>query len=296
MQRSRTILGPFVALLVVAIAASACSRTADTSQISTQNLPNNAALPTSTMLQAAAVTSSVPSVSPGLASAPNNAAPVTGPPGTFATILSQISANPQLLSQISTLDNTALDNTALAGLFSLNPASLQQLGLSGTQIGQVGQAVLSSPQAVRDSLATGSIDPATLIGLLLKSVDLNGLATGAVGSLVQGLLSSIGGLKFVISPEVTVNLQELLDQFDSAGLTPIFANPGNAGILALLFSAVINSNPLLNEQLLNNPDLNPALRPILEQLANLGDSLGAAAQAALLEAIKTLFPGLIPSA
>jgi|GEM_PF-1175097 len=291
MQRSRTILGPFVALLVVAIAASACSRTADTSQISTQNLPNNAALPTSTMLQAAAVTSSVPSVSPGLASAPNNAAPVTGPPGTFATILSQISANPQLLSQISTLDNTAL-----AGLFSLNPASLQQLGLSGTQIGQVGQAVLSSPQAVRDSLATGSIDPATLIGLLLKSVDLNGLATGAVGSLVQGLLSSIGGLKFVISPEVTVNLQELLDQFDSAGLTPIFANPGNAGILALLFSAVINSNPLLNEQLLNNPDLNPALRPILEQLANLGDSLGAAAQAALLEAIKTLFPGLIPSA
>jgi len=130
----------------------------------------------------------------------------------------------------------------------------------------------------------------------LKSVDLNGLATGAVGSLVQGLLSSIGGLKFVISPEVTVNLQELLDQFDSAGLTPIFANPGNAGILALLFSAVINSNPLLNEQLLNNPDLNPALRPILEQLANLGDSLGAAAQAALLEAIKTLFPGLIPSA
>ncbi len=291
MQRSRTILGPFVALLVVAIAASACSRTADTSQISTQNLPNNAALPTSTMLQAAAVTSSVPSVSPGLASAPNNAAPVTGPPGTFATILSQISANPQLLSQISTLDNTAL-----AGLFSLNPASLQQLGLSGTQIGQVGQAVLSSPQAVRDSLATGSIDPATLIGLLLKSVDLNGLATGAVGSLVQGLLSSIGGLKFVISPEVTVNLQELLDQFDSAGLTPILANPGNAGILALLFSAVINSNPLLNEQLLNNPDLNPALRPILEQLANLGDSLGAAAQAALLEAIKTLFPGLIPSA
>jgi len=291
MQRSRTILGPFVALLVVAIAASACSRTADTSQISTQNLPNNAALPTSTMLQAAAVTSSVPSVSRGLASAPNNAAPVTGPPGTFATILSQISANPQLLSQISTLDNTAL-----AGLFSLNPASLQQLGLSGTQIGQVGQAVLSSPQAVRDSLATGSIDPATLIGLLLKSVDLNGLATGAVGSLVQGLLSSIGGLKFVISPEVTVNLQELLDQFDSAGLTPILANPGNAGILALLFSAVINSNPLLNEQLLNNPDLNPALRPILEQLANLGDSLGAAAQAALLEAIKTLFPGLIPSA
>ena len=65
-------------------------------------------------------------------------------------------------------------------------------------------------------------------------------------------------------------------------------------VLALLFSAVINSNPLLAQQLLDNPNLDPALRPILEQLAALGESLGSAASAALIDAINKLFPGLIP--
>ncbi|MEX0767900.1 MAG: hypothetical protein WD029_05470, partial [Microthrixaceae bacterium] len=265
--------------------------TADTTQVSTQSALDSDALPTSTMMQAAPVTTTIQPTAPASVSTASNAALLAGAPETFASILSQISANPQLLAQVSTLDTAGL-----AALFSLSPATFQQLGLSGVQIEQIGQAVLSSPQSVRDSLAIGSIDPAALIGLLLKSVDLNSLAAGAVGALVQALLGSISDLKFVISPEVTVNLNELLDQIDPDGIAPIIANPGNAGILALIFSAVINSNPLLNEQLLANPNLDPALRPILEQLGNLGASLGSVAQAALLDAINNLFPGLLPTA
>lgn len=291
MQRLRTILSPCVVVLVVASGASACSRTADTTQVSTQSAPDSDALPTSTMMQAAPVTTTIQPTAPASVSTASNAALLAGAPETFASILSQISANPQLLAQVSTLDTAGL-----AALFSLSPATFQQLGLSGVQIEQIGQAVLSSPQSVRDSLAIGSIDPAALIGLLLKSVDLNSLAAGAVGALVQALLGSISDLKFVISPEVTVNLNELLDQIDPDGIAPIIASPGNAGILALIFSAVINSNPLLNEQLLANPNLDPALRPILEQLGNLGASLGSVAQAALLDAINNLFPGLLPTA
>jgi hypothetical protein len=207
----------------------------------------------------------------------------------LAAILGQISANPQILTNVSTLDTAGL-----AQLFNLDLGSLQQLGLTGPQIQQLGQAALASPQSVQTAISAGTIDPAALLGLLLGSVDINSLATGAVGALVQGLLASIADLRLVISPELTVDLQELFDQIDPNGI-PILANPDNAGILALLFSTVITSNPLLAQQLLDNPNLDPALRPILEQLAALGDSLGTAASAALIDAINKLFPGLLPA-
>jgi hypothetical protein len=280
-----------VVLVALTLVASGCSRSVDTTQVSTQDAPKNAALPTSTMLRAEAVTTTtVALATPSQASNDLTAAPGSLPE-TLAAIVSQVSANPALLQQVSTLDPAGL-----AQLFNLDLSSVQQLGLTGPQIEQLGQAVLVSPQPVKDAIASGSIDPAALLGLLLGSVDVDALATGAVGAVVQALLASIADLRVVISPELTVDLNDLFDQIDPDNVTPIFANPDNAGLLALIFSAVINSNPLLAQQLIDNPDLDPALRPILEQLAALGASLGSAASAALLEAINNLFPGLIPPA
>jgi hypothetical protein len=280
-----------VVLVALTLVASGCSRSVDTTQVSTQDAPKNAALPTSTMLRAEAVTTTtVALATPSQASNDLTAAPGSLPE-TLAAIVSQVSANPALLQQVSTLDPAGL-----AQLFNLDLSSLQQLGLTGPQIEQLGQAVLVSPQPVKDAIASGSIDPAALLGLLLGSVDVDALATGAVGAVVQALLASIADLRVVISPELTVDLNDLFNQIDPDNVTPIFANPDNAGLLALIFSAVINSNPLLAQQLIDNPDLDPALRPILEQLATLGASLGSAASAALLEAINNLFPGLIPPA
>ena len=287
MQSSRKILSLFAVLLTVTLAASACSKSADTMQVSAQDVSGDAALPTSTMLRAAAVTTTALPADSGSASNSSIAA-LGSAQATLAAILGQISANPQILTNVSTLDPAGL-----AQLFNLDLGSLQQLGLTGPQIQQLGQAALSSPESVQTAISTGTIDPAALLGLLLGSVDINSLATGAVGALVQGLLASIADLRVVISPELTVDLQELFNQIDANG-DPILANPDNAGLLALLFSAVINSNPLLAQQLLDNPNLDPALRPILEQLAALGESLGSAASAALIEAINKLFPGLIP--
>ena len=287
MQSSRKILSLFAVLLTFTLAASACSRSADTMQVSAQDVSGDAALPTSTMLRAPAVTTTaVPAASGSASNA--SAAALGSAQATLAAILGQISANPQILTNVSTLDPAGL-----AQLFNVDLVSLQQLGLTGPQIQQLGQAALSSPESVQTAISTGTIDPAALLGLLLGSVDINSLATGAVGALVQGLLASIADLRLVISPELTVDLQELFDQIDPNGV-PILANPDNAGLLALLFSAVINSNPLLAQQLLDNPNLDPALRPILEQLAALGESLGSAASAALIDAINKLFPGLIP--
>ena len=289
MRSSRNVLSMFAALLAIALAASACSRSVDTTQVSSQDAPSSAAVPTSTMLRAAAVTTTTTVAVAGQASNASTAAPGSLP-ATLAAIVAQVSANPELLKQVSTLDPTGL-----AQLFNLDLGSLQQLGLTGPQIEQLGQAVLASPQSVQDSISTGSIDPAALLGLLLGSLDVNSLATGAVGAVVQALLASIADLRVVISPELTVDLNELFNQIDPGNVTPIFANPDNAGLLALIFSAVINSNPLLAQQLIDNPNLDPALRPILEQLSALGASLGSAASAALLEAINKLFPGLIPA-
>ena len=101
-------------LVALTLVASGCSRSVDTTQVSTQDAPKNAALPTSTMLRAEAVTTTtVALATPSQASNALTAAPGSVPE-TLAAIVSQVSANPALLQQVSTLDPAGL-----AQLFNL---------------------------------------------------------------------------------------------------------------------------------------------------------------------------------
>ena len=55
---------------------------------------------------------------------------------------------------------------------------------------------------------------------------------------------------------------------------------------------ILSANPLLTEQLLDNPLLDPKLKNLLSDLGELNASLGETASSAILAALQAIFPGL----
>ncbi len=185
-----------------------------------------------------------------------------------------------------------VDPAIIAGVLGIDLGAIQQLGLSLPELTQVGAAVAAQPPAQRQQLAAAPIDPAVLVALLAGSGDPAELGSGAIGALINGLLASLSDLRLTVSPELTVNLGELLGELDPDGLGPVVADEANAAVFALLLSAFIGANPVLTEQLLENPLLEPGLQVLLGQLRDLNASLGDAAREALLRALRQLLPGL----
>jgi hypothetical protein len=214
----------------------------------------------------------------------------TDPTAVLTSLLGQVAADPALAAQLANLDAVGIAN-----LLGIDLSALQQLGLTPEQITALAQGVLGSTPSVQQDLLSGAPDPAVLLGLLAGSLDLQSLTDGTIASLVQQLISSITGTRIVVSPELTVDLGELLGDLDPDQLGPIVANPANASLLALLTSVWLGSNPLLTRQLLANPQLDPALRALLTQLQTLSDSIGETARNALLQALYALIPALDPN-
>lgn len=290
MERRGRILGACAVLVTLAFAASACSRVADTTTLSADEQSNNNAVPTTAMLRAELPSTTTTTTIPATLNAA--AATPAGLNATLSSIVGQFAANPAILQQLN-----GLDLAGLAGLLNLDLGSVQQLGLSIPDLQNLAVTVAASPADLIANLVggtTGEIDPATLIGLLAGSLDLNAIAGTAAGALVQALIASISNLSVTISPELTVQLSDLLENIDPDGLGQFAATPANAALLALLTSAIINSNPLLTQQLLDSPILDPLLQGLLVQLQSLGASLGDAATVALLQALNDLIPGGIP--
>lgn len=274
--------------LVVAVAATACSRSADTTAVDAVEPARDPSAPTSSIVR---------SELPTTTTAPSGASSASAGGGlggtdltsTLTGVLGQFVSNPGLVDQLG-----GLDAIGVANLLGLDLSVLQQLELSPAQIEQLARAALSSEAPVQEQLLSGTIDPAVLLGLLGNGLDLNTLTSGAVSAIVQSLLSSIGGLSLVVSPELSVNLGELLGELDLEGLEPLAVNPANASIIALVTSAWLGSNPLLAQQLLSSPLLDPVLKELLQQLSELSASIGETARQALLEALYELIPALDP--
>ncbi len=271
-------------LVVTALGASACSNVADTQQLSADDYESNTVVPTTAMKVGQLPTTTTV--------APSSTAPPLVPaglPATLSALVGQFAANPALAGQLG-----GLDLAGLAGLVNIDLGALQGLGLTVPQIQQIASDVAADPAALLGQLQLGEIDPNALLALLAGSLDLTTLATGATGALVAALLDAISDVKISVSPELTIELSELLKDIDPDGLGELAATPANASILALITSAIIGSNPLLTQQLLENPLLDPALHELLVQLQSLGASLGDAARIALLQALNNLIPGGIP--
>lgn len=277
-------------VLVVAIAATACSRSADTTAVDAVEPARDPSAPTTSIVRSELPTTTTATAPSGASSAlAGGGLGGTDLTGTLTGVLAQFVTNPGLVDQLG-----GLDAIGVANLLGLDLSVLQQLELSPAQIEQLARAALSSEAPVQQQLLSGTIDPAVLLGLLGNGLDLNTLTSGAVSTIVQGLLASIGGLSLVVSPELSVNLGELLGELDLEGLEPLAVNPANASIIALVTSAWLGSNPLLAQQLLSSPLLDPVLKELLQQLSELSASIGETARQALLEALYELIPALDP--
>lgn len=279
-----------VTVVAMMSATVACSTSRDTRQISATKNQANTVVPSTSIVEGTIPTTTT------LQKVELSSVPATQ--DTLSALLSQFAIDPTLVSQIAALTSGTPDVASIAKLLGIDLGAIQNLGLTPDQIMSLGATVTGSPDMLKDQLskftAGGAIDPAMIVGLLTSSLDMNTLAQGAIGSLIQAITKSLGEIRFEITPEVTVQLSELFKELDPNGLGHFAAEPANASLLALITSAVISANPLLAEQLLTNPLLDPALKDLLVQLQQLSTSLSDAAKIALFLAINQLFPGLIP--
>ncbi len=284
MQRRH--LSAIAMVVVVAVTAGACATSADTTAVDDVEPAPSRGAPTSSVMRterAAGSTTTTIARSSELASAG------TDPASVLTSLLGRFAADPALASQLANLDAVGIAN-----LLGIDVSAVQLLGLDPAQLTALAQGVVGSAPTVQDQLRSGAPDPAVLLGLLAGSLDLASLADGTLATIVQGLLAAVTGLRIVVSPELTVDLGELLGEFDPDGLGQFAANPANASLLALLTSAFIGANPLLTDQLLANPLLDPSLSELLGQLRELNLSISDTARLALLAALSQLFPGFLP--
>jgi hypothetical protein len=279
----------FAATVAVAVAASGCATSADTTAVDIDEVSSDQLAPTSTIVRtqdapASSTTTTAPSARAAATGAP------TDPTALLTSLLAQVAADPQLVAQLG-----QLDAVGIANLLGVDLSALQQLGLTPDQLTALAQGVVAAPPQLQQDLLGGVPDPAALLALLAGSLDAESLANGTIATIVQQLIGAIAGTRLVISPELSVDLGELLGDLDPEQLGPIVANPANASLLALLTSAWLGSNPLLTRQLLANPQLDPALRSLLTELSTVSDAIGESARNALLEALYALIPALDPN-
>ncbi len=269
-------------LVITAVTAASCSKSADTTAVESTPGRRNASAPTSTIVRATSTTTTI------AAAAPVASPASTDPTAALSTVVAALAADPSLAAQLAQLSQ--LDPARIAGMLGIDPALLQQLALGPPQLAQLAQGVSVLPAG-----QPSPSDPAALLGLLMGSLDAESLLNGTVATLVQALLAAITGTTIVISPDITVDMGEVLGELDPNGIGPIVANPSNASLLALLTSAWLSENPLFAEQFLADPALDPELRSLLLRLQRLTESIGDTARDALLEALDKLFPGLAPT-
>lgn len=275
-------------VVAMGLVAGACSQQSDFSVGESIEAPDDVAASTTSIVRRDVTTTTAAPTTSQVAPDP---APTTGadPVSALAAIARGVALDPSLVAALS-----GADLNGIASLLALDPASLGGLGLDPAQIASFAGSVAASPPPVQDQLALPAPDPAVLLGLLAGSVDPGSIANGSAALVAQALASAIDAVALQVSPELTINLGEVLEEIDPNAFSQFSANQDNAALLALFTSAILEANPLLTQQLLANEALDPVLREILVQLQGLSNTLGDVALAALIDAVSRLFPGLVP--
>ena len=246
-------------LTAVAVAGAACAETRGTTRVDASETPRNELAPTTSIVrdELPTTTTTAPTTAPVSAG-------VGGIDAALAQLVAGFAADPALVGLLAQLEGSPtgepVDPAIIAGVLGIDLGAIQQLGLSLPELTQVGAAVAAQPPAQRQQLAAAPIDPAVLVALLAGSGDPAELGSGAIGALINGLLGSLSDLRLTVSPDLTVDLGELLGELDPDGLGPVVADEANAAVFALLLSAFIGANPVLTQQLLENPLLEPGLQ------------------------------------
>lgn len=299
----RTSMRPMNTVTTVAVAAAmvagvaGCSRSYDTTQVDAVGQSNRQAAPTTSIILETIPPSTVMELQPLRAS-------TSDLQGTLTQLISGFANDPDLVAAVKALNDG--DLASIAALLDIDLGALSSLGLSVGDIASLGDSVLGDRAGLLALLGGltggggpgGALDPATLIGILANSlkfneIDLNGLAEAAVPQLITALFGALQGAQLVFTPEILIQLDDMLERIDPNAFDEFIVDEANAPLVALITSVILGNSPLLQQGVANNPNLDPGLRKLLKELEAINDELGETTSSNLFELwLKGLFPDL----
>lgn len=295
----RTSLRPMNKVLAISLltaltaATVGCSRSYDTTQVEASGGTRTEAAPTTSIIVETIPPSTAPRLEP-------LAATTTDLQDTLTQLVAGFAEDPDLVAAVRALNDG--DLASIAAMFDIDLGALSSLGLSTGDIGALGETVLAD-------LATGAggaglaallgglggaggsapLDPMTLIGLLAQSlnidIDVTRIAQSAIPQLIGALFSGLQGAQLIVTPEIVLQLDDMLERIDPHAFDDFIVTADNAPFIALLTSVVLANNPLLQQGITDNPDLSPQLRELLKELEKLNAELGETTSESLYEAL-----------
>lgn len=273
-------------LLVVTLAAGACSSASDFEQVERVDDERNVAMATTTLLPGtvppASTTSTVP---PPGAGAPRAARVATGD-AALMSMVGQLGTDPGLIAAVGQLSDAS--PAALAAMFGLDEQLLGQLGLTLAEVQGVAALIAGiDPATLAGSFGSGlgdSIDTSALDGLLAIAARLDAAAIAAVDGLTRQLVGAVveaisTGLD-AADPLLVALISALLDHLDPEGLGALSSDSSTASVLAVFAGAAVRTNPALLGQVRPGA-ANPALTEVVRQLEAIGSALDPEQAAAL---------------
>lgn len=268
--------------LGMAATVSGCSRSYDTTQVDAVGQGQTRRAASTTSIVTETVPPSTTMALEPMASYPDLSS--VDVQGTLSQLVAGFAADPTLVSAVDALGSN--DLVSVAKLFGIDLDALAALGLSARDISALGAS--AGALAGRGS----TLDPAALIGVLVSSLNVGGIANSAINRLIGALLQVLSGAQLVISPDVTVYLSDMLGDLDLKGLGDIIVTPENTPLIALITSVVLANNPILFQGIIENANLDPSLAALLKSLTDLNSQLGQQSAATLLQALRKIFPNL----
>lgn len=301
MRTLNTVMTIVVSTAMIAGVAG-CSRSYDTTQVDAVGVNSRQAAPTTSIIVETIPPSTVAELQPLQATSPTPSIPDLQ--GTLTELVATFANDPDLVAAVQALDRG--DLASLAAMLDIDLTELSSLGLSTVDIASIGRSVVGDRANILSllgGLAGGGTDRAALdvtalIGILARSlrfteIDLNALARGAIPQLIGALLTALSGAQLVITPEIVVQLDGMLEQIDPNAFEGFVVDELNAPIVALITSVILANSPLIQQGVANNPKVDPDLTQLLKQLEELNNELGNKTSSEIFETLmKVLFPDL----
>lgn len=291
-----------IAIIVAgSLVGAACSSGADTVSVDAVEVDGSARIPTTTIgsRRTTTTTTTVLEATPAVAQQQQLDA-------TFASVLAQIAANPQLAATIG-----ALQNADLAAMFKVDGALLAQLGIDAAAIQGLGALLMGAAPAALAQVAAGSNPtpapapapgPTTTVappnpdlvalGQLLELVrQINGSAIGSIDGLSPELISSLSRLVDGVNPADLQAISSLLMVIDPNGLGKLSQqSPGAAAVLAVVAASLLANDPMIALGLREGQDPASPLMAVLGHIEQLSAGIPPEVAAGVLQVGMTLRP------
>lgn len=263
-------VGVAAIVTVIAVTAGACSSSADTTALSSEEVSSNEPVPTTVVRRGPLPTTTTTTTLPTRPAA--QAVPSVD--ATLASIVSQIAADPALLNGLA-----GLQNLDLAALFNVDVAALEQLAIDASGVQDLGALIVGAPQIDLQSLIISQIDPEVLARLAEFASQINTASIAAVDGLNQQLIQAVATAVAQIDPNTLSGLSSLLTEVDPEGLGQLSAEPAVTSVLAVFAASVLESNPAVAQEAQQRFAAEPRVMALLSHLDAIGALLDPATAA-----------------